>query len=99
MLRHRGFEPDVISPPKPRIAIEDVSHVVKSHRRLLVLSVARVIDTTIDQRVGFRFEHVMPARDFNPVFVVLARRLEVIKLTINPANAVRETRMPEQITV
>ncbi len=54
-----------------------------------VLAVARVIDTTIDQRVGFRFEHVMPARDFNPLFVVLARRLEIVKLAINPPDAMR----------
>jgi hypothetical protein len=52
VLSHRGFEPDVVAPREPRIAIEDVSHIVKSDRRLLMLSVTRVIDPTIDSELA-----------------------------------------------
>ncbi len=41
----------------------------------------------------------MPSRDFNSLFVVLACGLEVVQLAINPADAVRETRVPEKIAI
>src|SRR6185312_8112752 len=41
----------------------------------------------------------MTSRYFNAVFVVLVRRLEVVELAINPADAIREARMPEEIAV
>ena len=99
VLSQRRFEPDVIPPTKPRIALKNISCFMKRHRSLLVLAIVRMINTAIDQRIRFGFHHVMTPRHFDSLFVVLACGLEVVKLAIDPANAVRKARMPKQIAI
>src|SRR5262245_28782054 len=45
---HRGFEPDVVAPAKPRITFKNICHLMERRRSILAISVARKIDTTID---------------------------------------------------
>src|ERR1700741_4224863 len=99
VFRHRSFETNVVTPAKPRIAFEDVFHLMKRLRRLLMLTRVDAIDSTIDQRVRLRLEHMMTARHLDAIFVVLVRRLEVVKLAINPPDTIRKPRTPEKIAV
>src|SRR6185369_13857056 len=99
VIRHRRLEPDVVPPAEPRIALKNVSHFMKRNRRLLVISLVRAVDAAIDQRIRLGLHHVMQARNVNSLFVVLVRRLEIVKLAINPADTVWKPRMPEEIAI
>src|ERR1051325_8446456 len=96
VLRHRSLEANVVTPAKPCVALEDVSHLMKRGGRLLVLARVNAMNPAIDQRVGLGLEHVMPARNVDAVFVVLVRRFKVVELAENPADTIRETRVPEE---
>src|SRR5438874_831054 len=89
----------VVPPAEPGVAFKDVAHFVKSCDRFLIVSGVRVIDSQVDQRIRFRLQHMVLVADLQSFLIKFESACEILQLTMNPSNAIRNARVPEQITV
>src|SRR6266436_5057325 len=93
------MQSNVVAPAEPGVALKDVAHLVKSRDRFLIVSSVRVIDSQVDQRIRFRFQHMVLVADLYSFLIKFESACEILKLAMNPSDAIRNTRVPEQITV
>src|SRR2546421_2679948 len=94
-----GMQSNIITPAKPRIALKDVAHFVKRGNCFLAVPCVRVIDAQIDQRIGFSLKHLTSMAQFQSLLIELQRAFEILKLAMNPSDAVRNAWIPEQVSV
>src|SRR5262249_51842936 len=59
----------------------------------------RVIDAQVDQRISLGLEHMMLLSNFQSLPIEFQSALEILQLTMNPANAVGHAGKPEQIAI
>ena len=63
MFSHGRVQSNVVAPAEPGVALKDVAYFVKSCDRLVTVSGVGVIDSQIDQRIRFRFQHMVLVAD------------------------------------
>src|ERR1700730_18970036 len=93
------MQSNVIAPAKPGVAFKDVAHLVKCGHRFVAFSSMRVIDAEIDQRIGLRFKHMTLMAQFQSLLIEFQRAIEILKLAMNPSDAVGNARTPEEVSV
>ena len=72
------MQSNVVAPSEPGVAFKDVAHLVKSCDRFLIVSGVRVIDSQVDQRIRFRFQHMMLVADFYSFLIKFESAFEIL---------------------
>src|SRR5678815_4597101 len=95
----RSLQTYVVAPAEPGVALKNVARLLKSVRCFLMLTLDRVIDSYINERVGLCLEHMKLSCYLQPFLIVLESSFVILEFSVHPPYAIWHAWKPEPITI